>query len=274
MIYFDEPPVYAPGYESGRRDPKTDEAKARISTLFGDNPERVFYGRQIEVLLEKAYFHWITSRALRELVEEGTLKSETMALREGLHAKFYWAKGNRYWRRKANEIRKLIVEYSDPKFTKALGVQGELLFDAALPTVGFMPKGKDVREYKGKKWERTEHDLDRVFERDGEEYGTEFKNTLDYIDREELDTKLEMCKELGLRPLFIMRWTPKSYMKRIIDAGGIGLLFEYQLYPLGYEELAERVRGELALPVDCPVRIEDGTMQRLLKAHRKQTGKG
>ena len=97
------------------------------------------------------------------------------------------------------------------------------------------------------------------------------KNTLDYIGAEELTTKLEMCQVLNLTPLFIMRYAPKSYMKRIIDdAGGIGLLFEYQLYPFGSEALARRVRDELGLKVDCPARIADGTMERLVKAHRAQ----
>jgi len=30
-----------------------------------------------------------------------------------------------------------------------------------------MPKAKNVREYEGRKWEHTAHDLDRVFERGG-----------------------------------------------------------------------------------------------------------
>ncbi|HLC41871.1 MAG TPA: hypothetical protein VJO34_09630 [Methylomirabilota bacterium] len=99
------------------------------------------------------------------------------------------------------------------------------------------------------------------------------KNTLDYIPIEELNVKLEMCGFLGFKPLFIMRYAPKNYMKKIIDAGGIGLLFEHQLYPFGYEALAKRVRDELGLKVDCPTRIADGTMERLVKAHQWQKGK-
>lgn len=147
------------------------------------------------------------------------------------------------------------------------------MFDAALPTVGFMPKGKDVRDYGGGKWEKTGHDLDRVFEYEGVGYGAEVKNTLDYIPAEELETKIEMCQFLGLKPLFIMRYAPKNYMNRIIQAGGIGLLFEQQLYPYGYEALAKRVREELGLKVDCPTRVADGVMERLVKAHQWQKRK-
>lgn len=271
--YYDEP-IDMPYEEPRPRDAKTDEAKARLSELFEEKSEQVFYGRQVEVLLEKDFYHWITSRTMNELVQEGKINSKKMILRAGIEARYYMAKGNRYWKRQAKKIGGVILEYSKPQFTRALGQHGELMFDAALPTVGFMPKAKDVTEYKGKKWTKTEHDLDRVFERDGEEYGTEIKNTLDYIPVAELDAKLEMCNALGLRPLFIVRWAPKSYIKRIIDAGGIGLLFEYQMYPFGYEALAKRVQRELGLRVDCPRRIADGTMKRLLKAHRRQIGKG
>lgn len=121
------------------------------------------------------------------------------------------------------------------------------MFDAALPTGGFMPRAKDVREYEGRKWEQTAHDLDRVFERDGVRYGVEIKNTLPYIDRRELQIKLAMCEALGLRPLFIMRSAPKSYIHQVNQAGG--------------EAFAEEIHEKLGLPVDCPRAIETGSRE-------------
>ena len=59
--YDDEALVYIPGKEPRSRDPKTDEARARLVSLFAENPTRVYFGRQIEVFLEKEFFHWITS---------------------------------------------------------------------------------------------------------------------------------------------------------------------------------------------------------------------
>ncbi len=91
--YYDEP-IDIPYPEPRARDPKTDEAKARLVTLFEENPERVFFGRQIEVLLEKEFFHWITARALAELIAEGRIKSEKVALPTGIEVKFCTAKGN------------------------------------------------------------------------------------------------------------------------------------------------------------------------------------
>ncbi len=134
---------------------------------------------------------------------------------------------------------------------------------------GFVPRGRDVNAWNNRVWERSGHDLDRVFERDGVAYGAEIKNTLPYIDREELDIKLEMCAWLGLRPLFIMRASPKSYNYQIIRRGGYVMIFGAQLYPFGHDTLVERVRAELGLPVNSPRAIPGGTLQRFVAWHGK-----
>lgn len=148
------------------------------------------------------------------------------------------------------------------------------MFDAALPRFGFMPKERKVRSYAGREWTETGHNLDRVFERDEIPYGAEIKNTLEYIPRDELRIKLRMCQWLHLKPLFIVRMAPKSYIEEVRQAGGFTLVFKYQLYPHGHDELTRRVKHELGLPVDCPQTVEDGTILRLVRWHVKVHGLG
>jgi hypothetical protein len=288
--YFasDDGPFYEPDYEPDfdpdgpepanepERDTYVDRAKEELLTFFSLRPESVFYQRQLAVIFEGEYFHWITARALSELVQEGQISSETEALTGGETPSgsitLYRANGYRYWKRDAEEIVRLVSQFSDHAFTSGLGSQGEMMFDAALPTVGFMPKGRKVTSYNGVEWTETKHDLDRVFERDGIGYGTEIKNTLGYIEKGELETKIRICQKLSLRPLFILRMAPKSYVNLIREAGGFALIFKYQLYPFGYKAFADAVRARLQLPTDCPARIEDGTVLRLLKWHQKSLG--
>lgn len=54
-------------YENEIRSPDYFEESARedLITFFEKNKGRVFYSRQIEVIFEDKYFHWITNRALR-----------------------------------------------------------------------------------------------------------------------------------------------------------------------------------------------------------------
>jgi hypothetical protein len=218
LSHYDDPdfdPFYDPEMPSeveeifaAERDRFVDLAKADLKELSQLEPESVFYQRQLQVMFERRYFHWITVRALSELVQEGILAAEVLPLAAtetslGIIT-FYRASSNRYWKRAADEIVKLVTRFSEPSFTSSLGAHGEMMFDASLPTVGFMPTARKVRSYKGIEWTETKHDLDRVFERDGIAYGTEIKNTLGYIEKEELEIKLKMCKHLGLCPLFIV----------------------------------------------------------------------
>ncbi len=239
-----------------------------IEEVFGPHPESVFYERQLQVQLEKRFFHWITGYALHELCQEGAIRTERLPLLGQTRIRFYWSNTLRSWKRTANHIVKLVARYSVPEFAIAIGVHGETMFDAALPKVGFVPKAWNVRTYGGRSTERLKN-LDRVAERDGIEYGVEIKNTLDYIGRDEFHEKLLICKDLALRPLFICRALPKSYVMEVIRAGGFALIFDWRLYLHGYKSFAEEVRAELGLRVDSPARIADGTLDRLVGIHTR-----
>jgi hypothetical protein len=106
-----------------------------------------------------------------------------------------------------------------------------------------------------------------VFERDGINYGAEIKNRLGYIPQEEFIAKLQMCDFLNLTPLFVARMMPKTYIEDVRRAGGFCLIMKYQFYPLSHRALANQIKAELGLPVDCPARLQDSTLQRFLTWH-------
>lgn len=127
-----------------------------------------------------------------------------------------------------------------------------------------------ARPWEGKTWTKSNHNLDRIVVKDSRPYGVEIKNTQNYISREELKIKLDLCRHLGLIPLFIVRFAPKSYIYEVQTQGGFTLLFEEQMYPFGQSALLSRVRSELGLKVHCPNDVKDGDIQRLLKWHDRQ----
>lgn len=276
MREFEDERWYDAEREEWPRDVKVDEAKEVLLGWFEEQSGRVFYGRQVAVLLEKRFYHWITTKAVNELVAERKIRSATLPLEvegAGEEIRFYWSPKLRYWLRQAQRIRGLIQQFSEPELTRAFGLHAEMLFDAALARAGFVPAAQDVRAYGEREWTKTGHDLDRVYERDGVTYGAEIKNALSYIELEELEVKLEMCKALGLKPLFILRMSPKSYVEAVRGAGGFTLLFGWQLYPYGHEGLARRVREELGLPVDSPRAIWESTTKRFLDWHLRELAK-
>ena len=119
----------------------------------------------------------------------------------------------------------------------------------------------------GKTWEESEHDLDFIFERDPAVYGIEVKNTLGYMQYKEFGIKIRLCRQLGVRPVFVVRMMPKTWIKELIDSGGYAMVLKYQLYPWTHRELASRVAEELGLPVDAPRALASGTMERFLRWH-------
>lgn len=266
---YDYEPEEFEGQAGPADDPAVQALEPQLLELFKAERETVFFENQLAIRFEDEFFHWVTVRALKDLRESGKIGSDLQQLTANTQLRFYFNRRNRYWRRKAVEVRKLVLQYSDPTFTPVLGTQGELLVDAGLPRFGFMPVADTVREWQGIKWNQSSHDLDRVFTRDGIHYGIEIKNRLGYIDREEFQMKLAMCRMLQLIPLFIARMMPRTYINDVHKRGGFSMIMKYQFYPVSHRGLAQRVRNELKLPVDCPRRIQDSTLQRFLNWHER-----
>jgi hypothetical protein len=262
-----EEPEYQPYRPGPGDDPAVQELEPRLLTFLDEHPDTVFYETQLGVIFEKDFFHWVTARSLKDLREAGKIGSALEELSPNVPLRFYFSRRCRYWKRKADELRHTVLAFSDQAFTRAVGVQGELLIDAGLPQVGFMPAARNVQSWEGRTWTETNHDLDRVFQRDGISYGAEIKNRLGYIPQPEFETKLKMCKALNLVPLFIARMMPKTYIDEVYRAGGFSLIMKYQFYPVSHRELAQRVKTDLRLPVDCPTRLADATLQRFLNWH-------
>jgi hypothetical protein len=127
----------------------------------------VFYERQLQVRFERRFYHWITSRALDQLAQDGAVLSVPLPLAFGesggeVTLRFFFSRKLRFWTRKAGAVAKLVAAYCDPTFNAAIGHQAEMLFDAALARQGFQPVAEDAREYQGRKWGGSEHNLDYV----------------------------------------------------------------------------------------------------------------
>jgi hypothetical protein len=245
------------------------ELKARdtIKDFFENNQETVFYSRQIEVIHEDEYFHWITNRAIRDLIEEGLIKEEVRKLSHGGEIKLLWHKNYRYYKRSAKELIESVDSYSNPGFTRSVGHYGELMVLDAFARLEGVMKGRDVKHFKDKCWEKTDKNLDFIFEIDSVPYGIEVKNTLGYIDYKELTEKIRICHHLGVIPIFVVRMMPKTWIYEVIQNGGFVLPLKYQLYPLSHSELAKNISKKLGLPVDSPKALQSGTISKFKRWH-------
>jgi hypothetical protein len=244
-------------------------ASEDVRKLFRDNSERVFYSRQVEVMLEKKYFHWVTNRVLRTLAEQRVINREVRTFAWGGSITLYWNSSYRFYRREASKVIDIVESYSKDSITSAIGQHCELLVVEGFAKIQFVNLGRSVNQYKGIKWNESNHNLDMIVERDGIGYGIEVKNTLGYIDKDEFDIKIAMCLFLGLRPVFVARMLPADWLNELVVRGGFGLLMKYLLYPALLYDLAVRMKEELGLPVECPKSLYEGTMKRFEKWHIK-----
>lgn len=64
-------------------DAKEAEAAAKLEQLFEKNKQAVYFSRQLEVIHEEQWFHWITNRALGQLEESGLIRREERTLATG-----------------------------------------------------------------------------------------------------------------------------------------------------------------------------------------------
>ena len=225
---------------------------------------------RIEVLHEDKYFHWVTNRALRSLREAGVLKSEERKLATGGSIILIWHRAFRYYRRSAVQVVRLVEEYADPNIGAALGLHGESMVLEGFARSQFLMLARDANSFGGRAWGTSEHNLDFIFPKEGRVYGVEVKNTLGYMEYEELDAKIRICEHPGIRPVFAVRMAPKTWVEEVRKRSGFTLILKYQLYPWSHRDLAKRVRQELGLPVDAPRALHDGTMKRFVKWHEKQ----
>jgi hypothetical protein len=251
-------------------DPVQISARESLRQFFADNPQRVFFSRQLEVQYENQYFHWITNRAIRDLESEGLIVSEKRPLVGGGSIKLIWHRRFRYYRREAAKLVDLVNEYSAPNIGGALGLQAEALVLEGFASIEFVMKGRDKNDYRDLRWSETDHNVDFIFERDGIAYGIEVKNTLGYMDPAEFQIKIQLCQHLGIRPVFAVRMLPRTWIHELNAVDGFALIMKYQLYPWAHRDLARRVQTELGLPVDAPRRLYDGTMRRFLNWHEQQ----
>lgn len=164
----------------------------------------------------------------------------------------------------------LVEMYSASDFARLLGYQGEMLLIEAFARAHFKLIARNANEYLGKKWTASSHDVDFVYEKDGFAYGVEVKNSLAYMREEELNLKMQLCEVVGVTPMFVVRYMPKTWFHRVQQAGGYVLMLKYQMYPLSHVELARAVREELGLPIQAPAALWESTVQRFTAWHDRR----
>jgi hypothetical protein len=158
--------------EQRARDPEIDEAKKEVVALLQNRNKSVFFLKQLQVMLEAKFYHWIVGRGLRELIDEGIIAHESVFLKYGT-ATFVFNRKHRYPRRQIRRAATVINNYSEEQVSHTCGSWAENLFLVALMQYGFtfasedLAEQRNTRRFRGKVWSTTQHQLDFLVARDG-----------------------------------------------------------------------------------------------------------
>ena len=117
--------------EAKPRDEKTDLAKTAVLERI-QSENRVFYVQQLQVLHERDFFHWITGRAIRELVDEQRIQAFWGELAPDVNIRLIVRRSYRHWKREGQRVMDLVRRYSVGPLASAIGPYGEIMVDAGL----------------------------------------------------------------------------------------------------------------------------------------------
>ena len=269
----------------GKKKYTLNEVKNDISSFFTNDSHRLFrYGtptpdcnkdcpfhkRNLQVLFEDDYPHDITLKAVQALIQEGFLKKRTAPI-DNTEVHFIHRYNLRYVMRLMKHLTDLIRQYSDYRISKATGDYAEMLFGFMFRLNGFNIVARNVSEYDGSKWIKTQkHDLDFIIEKDGITYGIEIKNSFDYMPQAEFQTKLEICKRFSIVPLFPLRCPSDSQFEIMRNEGGRALKFKSRIFPPGQEQLVHDIWDFMRLPVTVWKELPQKIEKRLIDFHNEQ----
>jgi hypothetical protein len=230
----------------------TEQAKA-VLTLFFRSRKTPFHYRQIQVLFETEFYHITTTQAIYSLIDDGMLTTQsftagankvTFVFPSHLATHPYKNTLLSHIRAKA----KIISLYDNPDVSRILGNHFESLVKNELRANGLRIVSTNTNQYKTRQWPDSRANLDIIAEhQDGRAFGIQAKNELKPIERNELLLQLSICDYLGLKPVFIVRYMPWSFLTDITAQKGFLLTLGTQIYPLGFNKLCQQIRDKLSI---------------------------
>ena len=247
------------------RDSQIGRAKRALKKHFvnaNGRPIRMPYHQQrLQVLYEDDYPEWTVIGALKELTEEGHLERWSknqipeLAGTESISEMNFYANSRavrtererrRMKTHMASQV-KLLEKYTG-EIIDALGRQLESLVKNQLLISQFDILGTNANEYDGRKWTESDHNMDIIARKKGGDLvvGVEVKNSMGIMDLAEIDPKIELCRYLGIVPVFATRWN-RPREDHIREHGGFSWTFKVQIFPFGQEKLVEELHDRLSV---------------------------
>lgn len=207
------------------------QAVEDLKEWFNDNrEERIGYMRQLAVIFEDDYYHWITYNAIKYLHKQGFLKKDQRKWGKDKSLNIFYTPEIKYKSRKEKKIINIVQTLDEN--SREIGDTGEYVVERTLGRMTNMDwVGKETRSYDGKEWTDTDENLDLIYEYNDVGIGIEVKNRLSYPEKQTILNKIKICNHLGLKPVFICRMMPYERQNILNKQDGFGLRFKRLILP-------------------------------------------
>lgn len=159
--------------------------------------------------------------------------------------------------------------FSDDDVNDGCGKMAEMLFNTMFQLNQFKIVGRNTNNFEGKKWLKSNKDLDFIIEKDSINYGVEIKNTFDYMPQDEFEEKLDMCKLLGLIPMFPLRCPSPQQYELMKTANGLALQFKTRIFSPGFQKLVTEIWNNFRLPVSIWQQITPPIERNFVNYHKR-----
>lgn len=249
-------------------------AKEAVFKLFQSGKVLVAYDRELRYRLETQFPHDAVGEAIRQLKNEGKLKTTGVPGRRGagdLPNIFYRLPNTVYEDILPIMQKKLDLSIFITGVSRGIGRHAELAWWHAFKKNGWdvFPASehefRGVNTYKGKQ-ASTNHDIEFIAAKDNIEYGIEVKNGLNYPN--DLYWKLRVAVELETIPLVIARWLNPAQIPLIKKVGGEYIVYKDAMYPTTYKPIIQEVKTYLDSPIETMDIVDDAYFTRKTQAVR------
>jgi hypothetical protein len=144
---------------------------------------------------------------------------------------------------------KIISLYDSSEISKDLADHFESLVKHELRANQLQIIATHANSYKDRQWQQSGANLDFIAEHpDGRAFGLQAKNELKHIEKQELLEQLEICSYLKIKPVFIVRYMPFTFVPTVTARGGFVLILGIQLYPIGHKKICQQIQDKLSIP--------------------------
>jgi hypothetical protein len=231
-----------------------ERALQTLLELIDRRPYQVFYEQQLQVLCESLWSHKSTTNALRALVKSDSIQTHMERFTGTPGVRFFWSNALPDAEAdKGMEKRLIFIRWSSSgNVGRRIGAHAEKLVVAAFKSIEGTVLSVDSNGYEGRVSQMDgKLRLDVWVCVNGETFGVEVKNMLDFPNAREIELKSQLAEALGTRPVLVTRAAPASWDEEFQKRGGFIWRLGRQLFPTSRAKVARSLHAQSGLPIEA-----------------------